>query len=257
MDEKLEILMSAVKQAASAVLGVREQGIGARYRAKGDLVTRADEASHALIKAKLNAHFPTVPFVLEEQTNVAVPEVPFIVGDELDGTIPFARGMKEWGISLSYIEHVPTRGVIYMPEWGILVSALKGKGCWINGRRCVISHRRSLDDAVWGTELNPFLTDEHRKRYIDRLSKRTHSTRCLACASAGIVELLCGRTDFYVNCRGGKIWDFAAGVLAVEEAGGAARRINGALLSWDTIAMDIVLASHVSLLEGVLHVTSE
>ena len=91
MDEKLEILMSAVKQAASAVLGVREQGIGARYRAKGDLVTRADEASHALIKAKLNAHFPTVPFVLEEQTNVAVPEAPFIVGDELDGTIPFAH----------------------------------------------------------------------------------------------------------------------------------------------------------------------
>ncbi len=116
------------------------------------------------------------------------------MGDEFDGTIPFARGMNEWSVSLAYVEEQPTHGVIFLPSLKNLISAEKGKGCWINNKHVHLTSTNRLAESVWVTGLNPLLTDEHRQRFINTLSQYTLSTRCLACATAGILELLLGHT---------------------------------------------------------------
>ncbi len=134
MDNILDVLISIVKKAGTAIADIQGQDINERYKAKGDLLTRADKFSHSLIDAELKRYFPNIPLVLEEQGNSTVPQSQFIVGDELDGTIPFARGMNEWSVSLAYIDEQPTHGVIFLPSLKILISAEKGKGCWINNK---------------------------------------------------------------------------------------------------------------------------
>ena len=240
----LQRLIGIVKQAGDALAAIQGEDLRERYKSRGQLVTRADETAHALIEAQLQHSFAGVPRVMEEQANEGLPRVPYFVVDELDGTIPFARGMREWAVMLARIDGRPTHGVIYLPAWQTLVAAERGKGCWVNGEKARLASAHGLADAVIGMELNLFLSEEHRQRFVNRLSERALSTRALACAGAAVAELILGRTDLYVNCRGGKIWDFAAGALAVEEAGGVARRIDGTPIAWDRMEMDVLLAAN-------------
>lgn len=252
----LERLIEIAKQAGTALAEIQGGELDAREKSRGQLLTRADEASHALIEAQLERSFGGVPRVMEEQANKALPSTPYLVVDELDGTIPFARGMREWAVMIAYVDDRPSIGVIYLPAWQILIAAEKGKGCRLNGEQVRLGATRGLDNAVIGLELNLFLSAEHRRRYIDRLSARALSTRSLACAAAAVAELLLGRTDLYVNCRGGKIWDFAAGALAVEEAGGVARRIDGTPIVWDKLEMDVLLAANAQIADQALKITA-
>lgn len=116
--------------------------------------------------------------------------------------LPFTRGMRDWGVLLARIEEHPTHGVIFLPAWNLLIAAERSKGCWVNGETVRFSAPVAFDEIVLGTELNPRLTDEHRRRIIDPLSSKTLTTRCLACGAAGFAELILGRTSLYVNCKG-------------------------------------------------------
>lgn len=251
----LERLIEIAKQAGAALAGIQGSDLEAREKSRGQLVTRADEASHALIETQLERSFGGIPRVMEEQANEGLlASRPYFVVDELDGTIPFARGMREWAVMLAYVEDRPTIGVIYLPAWEILIAAERGKGCRLNGKQVRLGTARGLADAVIGLELNLYLSAEHRRRFINRLSERALSTRSLACAAAAVAELLLGRTDLYVNCRGGKIWDFAAGALAVEEAGGVAKRIDGTPIAWDELEMDLLLAANEQIADEALNI---
>jgi len=254
MDEILQKLVEIAQAAGSALGAMQREHLAQTYKSRGQLVTRADLAAHALIEAELEWNFPGVARVMEEQANDGLPLAPFFVVDELDGTIPFSRGMNEWAVMLARIDGRPTHGVIFLPAWQIVIAAQRGRGCWLNGAKLRLDSSRSLADAVLGLELNLYLTLEDQRRYVYRLSGQALSTRCLACAGAGVAELLLGRTDLYVNCRGGKIWDFAAGALAVEEAGGAALRIDGAPIAWDSIEMDVLLAANTRMANEALDV---
>jgi fructose-1,6-bisphosphatase/inositol monophosphatase family enzyme len=252
----LQRLIEIAKQAGDALASLQGQNLRGRYKSRGQLVTRADEASHALIEAQLQQSFAGVPRVMEEQANEGLPSVPYFVVDELDGTIPFARGMREWAVMLAHIDGRPTHAVICLPAWQILIAAEKGKGCWLNGEKIRLSSAQSVAQAVIGVELNLFLSEEHRQRFVNRLSARALSTRALACGAAAVAELLLGRTDLYVNCRGGKIWDFAAGALAVAEAGGVARRIDGSPIAWDSMEMDVLLAANEQIADEAIRITA-
>lgn len=252
----LRRLIEIATEAGDALAALQGEDLGERYKSRGQLVTRADETAHALIEAQLQQSFAGIPRVMEEQANEGLPSAPYFVVDELDGTIPFARGMREWAVMLAHMDGGPTHGVIYLPAWKILISAEKGKGCWVNGERVRLASARNLADAVIGMELNLFLTEDHRQRFVNRLSERAVSTRALACGAAAAAELILGRTDLYVNCRGGKIWDFAAGALAVEEADGVARRIDGTPIAWDSMEMDVLLAANMQIVDEALRIAA-
>lgn len=252
----LESLSAIAREAGRLLTGLQSRRLDETFKGPGDLLTQADLTSHAFLRSELADCFPGLPFILEEQANGIIPDTACIVGDELDGTIPFARGMRDWGVLLARLEGRPTHGVIFLPAWDLLITAERGKGCWVNAERVRFSARAAFNEIVLGTELNPRLTDAHRRRIIDPLSTNTLTTRCLACGAAGFAELILGRTGLYVNCKGGKIWDFAAGVLAVEEAGGIARRLDGGPIDWRCLEMDVLCASSTAIADEALRLTA-
>jgi fructose-1,6-bisphosphatase/inositol monophosphatase family enzyme len=242
MDEITERLTTTAIQAGEAIARCMGGELQTRLKAPHELLTQADELSHGIISYGLTRDFPGVPQILEEQCNTHLPPGPYLVGDELDGTAVFAAGAPDWGVTLARIDGAPTHGVIYLPQRQLLIVARRNAGCWINGRAIRLGACKPLHLSVWGTELNPRVSTSHR-RFNDALMDATLTTRCLASSTSGAAELLLGHTDLYLNCGGGKIWDFAAGVLAVEEAGGVALRADGTTIDWRELGMDVLMAT--------------
>lgn len=244
--------MLAMQQAAAA----EPKGLVLRRKGPGDLVTLADEYSHRALVRCLAELDPNLPLVLEESAAHAIPSGPFFVCDELDGTINYSRGRPGWGISLARVDGVPTHGVFYLPVHGAMVTAVRGEGCQINGVPVHLSGAERLTDAVASCELNPHHDGALRRRYVDPLTVAALTTTVPACAVFGALELIQGRTDLYLNCRGAKIWDFAATSLAVTEAGGTALAIGaegpGAPLRWNAVEMGVLYTANAALAEACL-----
>ena len=243
-DELLEMQRAAAAEPSIA------QGLVLRRKGVGDLVTRADEHSHARLVATLATLDEPLPLVLEESPEHHLPAGPCFVCDELDGTINLSRGRPGWGISLARVDGTPTHGVFYLPALGVMVTAERGGGCRLNGVPVRLTGVETLTDAVVGCELNPHHDLALRRRYVDPLTTRALTSTVAACAVEATVELLRGRTDLYLNCRGAKIWDFAATALAVLEAGGCATDLAGAPLRWDSVEMGVLYASNSRLSEA-------
>ena len=128
-----------------------------------------------------------------------------------------------------------------------LVTELE-QGTWLNGTRIHLDAAQDIGNEVVAVEINRFQTDEERA-WACRLAQQSLAIRSLSTAVGNIVELLSGCTALYVNSRGGKIWDFATGALAVKEAHGAALGCDGSALEWSQTPMSVMLAVDNKILE--------
>lgn len=210
----------------------------------GDLVTEADRLSHELLCDALSERYPGVPLVMEEQENTSQVPEHCIVVDELDGTNIFARGAREFGLTMALIEAGrPSVGVLHQPARGQTIVAVRGAGAYLNGARIELDRSARLENQLIVFEVNRYLP-ERSYRHLTALSKRALAVRCFGTAVGGAIEVLRGRAATYINWRGAKVWDFAAAALAVEEAGGCAQTCTGEPLAWDQLEVSAMLAAN-------------
>lgn len=99
-----------------------------------DYVTALDRQVEDNIRAALQAVFLDIDFVGEE--NGGTPTRRYFLIDPLDGTNNFSHGKPQYGISLEYIEDGEViAAVMAAPENDVIVTALKGQGCFVNGEQ--------------------------------------------------------------------------------------------------------------------------
>ncbi|CAN0466816.1 unnamed protein product, partial [Phaeothamnion confervicola] len=129
------------------------------------------------------------------------------------------------------------------------VLVARGRGCWVDGRRVSLRRlggQRRLRDCLVGAEIGAFVPD-HRLRRLLLLVHHCLGVRNVFASVGNTADMLSSVTGCWAHLGGGKIWDFAAGALAVEEAGGAACDGMGRTLRWDRLQMDVVLAADTAL----------
>lgn len=230
------------------VAGAEIQAMGgldldARLKGPAEVVTLADQRSHEIMTAELTRRFPGVAQVLEEQDNPPVLPDTYLVADELDGTAIYAAGHIDWGVTLALVEGGrPVAGALYQPVHGRMITAWRGGGAWSGGRRLAFAPGVTIGASVALAEVNRFLTPDHLA-WVGRVSQTAWTVRALGSAVGAAIELLSGRACLYLNCRGAKVWDFAAAVIAVEEAGGIALGLDGGPLDWSRAPMGALLAA--------------
>ncbi|WP_243393473.1 inositol monophosphatase family protein [Leptospira perolatii] len=216
------------------------------------VLTQADIASHEILSNRLRKEFSGIPLVLEEQENKEPLPETCIVCDELDGSALFSRGIPEFSIVLSYIENKePKVGCIYFPASATIILAEKGKGASLNGEKISLQRSKPLSHSLVSLEINNTLLDGHFE-WIRNVSKEAMASRALGATGAGFKELLEGKTDIFLNLNGAKIWDFAAGAVAVREAGGLLVNLDGNPQKWDRVRMSSIISRDGDLLEQVL-----
>ena len=222
----LNLMIKAARKAGrSLVKDFREvENLQVSTKGPGDFVTKADRESERMIKEELLGGRPTYGWIGEETgaTAGADPTRRWIV-DPLDGTTNFLHGMPHWAVSIA-LEHKGeiVSAVVYDPAKDEMFWAEKGAGCWLNdNRRLRVSGRRMMSEAVFATGV-PFgakSTLPATLKDLGRLMPACAGVRRWGAASLDLAYVAAGRFDGYWE-RELNVWDIAAGVLLVKEAGG-------------------------------------
>jgi len=140
--------------------------------------------------------------------------------DPVDGTSNFANGLPYFAVSVGFYQGgLPVMGVVYAPEANEIFWAERDKGAFLNGERLPIKTRSpdSLKHAMAGVDL---------KRLQPKLAAAlaAHppyaSQRNFGSSALDWCYVAAGRLDIYIH-GGQKLWDYAAGALILEQAGGA------------------------------------
>ncbi|WNZ07614.1 inositol monophosphatase family protein [Streptomyces sp. 11x1] len=198
-----------------------------------DLVTDADRKAEAYLTEALPALLPGSVVVGEEavHANPASYEAlqgqaPVWIVDPVDGTRQFVRGEPGFCTLVALAQGgVLLASWTYAPALDRLAVAIRGQGATLDGeplRAGAPAPGRDLDIAT----SHPDYTTEDQKRAL--LGLWTDGVSPRACGSAGLEYLAIARGDLdAVAFSWEAAWDHAAGLLLVEEAGGAHLTLAG------------------------------
>ncbi len=243
LSANMNVMMKTARRAARALLKdfAEVEQLQVSRKGPGDFVTRADRQAEETIREMLMEARPTYGF-LGEEGGAAEGQDPtrrWIV-DPLDGTTNYLHGMPHWAISIA-LEHKGTivAGVVYDPVKDEMFYAEKGEGAWMNQSRLRVSARARLEECVFGTGI-PAIGRRMLPAALQdmaRLMPLCAGVRNWGSAALHLAYVAAGRLDGYWE-RELKVWDIAAGLVIVTEAGGftGAIRNGGSVLDGHVIA---------------------
>jgi len=194
-----------------------------------DYVTEIDQQAEREIVNTIRKAYPSHAIIAEEGHNAEGDEYTWII-DPLDGTRNFIHGVPHYCISIAIMhKNKVEHGVIYDPVRQELFTASRGKGVTLNDRRLRVSKRHSPDSCLLGTG-SPHTSSEEEKEayhasYASVLEQTKDIRRCGA-AALDLAYVAAGRFDGFWE-MGLKLWDIAAGLLMVKEAGGLVSDFQG------------------------------
>jgi myo-inositol-1(or 4)-monophosphatase len=242
-------LLRTALRAARAAGAVMRRGFrrleGGDIRAKGanDFVTRVDLEAEAAIRAVISSRFPGHGVLAEETGGPARGDGFLWVIDPLDGTTNFIHGIPQFAVSLALLESGRTVfGLIHEPLSGDTYRAAAGKGAFLNDRPIAVSGTAELAGALGATGFPfkaPTLRPAYARAFAAMLERCQDMRRCGA-AALDLAHVACGRFDFFWEAHL-LPWDFQAGKLIVEEAGGLTGNFAGEPLA---LASGSVLAAN-------------
>jgi myo-inositol-1(or 4)-monophosphatase len=219
----LDAVVAAVKSVAKREILPRYMGVARQRKADGSLFTEADIATQEALSRQLS-DICQVPVVAEEMTDQEqndrweLGDSGLWCMDPIDGTTNFVNGLPYFAVSVALMRHGRSvLGVVYNPVADEMFYAEKGGGAYLNGVRLPIkTHVPALRSAVANVDLKR-LSPELAQRICTARpfsSQRNYGSCALEwCYTAA------GRFDLYLH-GGQKLWDYAAGSLILEEAGG-------------------------------------
>ena len=216
----LQTLLQIVRDAGAKVLSYDHPEV---YQKEGhaNFVTQADIEVQAFLMDKLHEAFPQALFLAEEQENAALTGEWTFVIDPIDGTTNFMRGRKWSCISVALLkDREPVVGIVLNPYNGELFHAEKGKGAFLNGVPTHVS-QTVFDQALVSFGTSPYQPSLAAKsmRAAEKFLLQAGDLRRVGSAALDLCDVACGRSDIFWEYVLSP-WDFAAGALLVNEAGG-------------------------------------
>lgn len=145
--------------------------------------------------------------------------------DPIDGTSNFANGIPFFGLSAAYMENGETRlGAVYNPASDECFLAARGAGAWLNDTPLPLREPAAdLAHAIAGVD--PKRLPLHLREALAGAAP-FDSQRNFGASALEWCFVAAGRLDVYVH-GGQMLWDYAAGQLILEEAGGAHTTLEG------------------------------
>ena len=233
MDSPLINIMQ--KAAKKASRGLRPdftelENLQVKTKGPANFVTASDIRTQKIIYDELSYAKPDWSFVMEESRPIENKNTKarFIV-DPIDGTTNFMHGNPNFAISIAAeINDRLEAAIVYSPITDEMFIAERGKGSFLNDKRIRVATRKKLSDSILITGI-PHLGRGNKELFIkemDMIIPEVAGIRRSGSASLDLAWIAAGRYDIFWE-RGLSIWDIAAGVLLVREAGGFAKGIDG------------------------------
>jgi myo-inositol-1(or 4)-monophosphatase len=255
--KELEIAQDAARTAGEIIRRFFRDDRTSRAKEMGaahNLVSDADLESERTIVEVIRRAFPEDAVLGEEShaADVASPRLWII--DPIDGTNNFAHGLPHFAVSIGFFQDGEAAcGVIYNPireDWYV---AQRGKCALHNGAQVRVNEAERLDQALIGVGFyydRGAMMEATLDAIRDLFRRNIHGIRRFGAASLDLCHVACGMYGGYFEYVLSP-WDFAAGALFVEEAGGRVTSARGEPLPLQRTS---ILASNGRLHDEVLEV---
>ncbi len=221
-EELVATATGAARAGAEVLRRYFRSGIEARTKGSHDLVSQADHESEERIVSAIRQLYPDHSVLAEESgASAGDSEYEWLV-DPLDGTANFLQGLPVFCISVACRRRRQVvAGVVLDPIGGNLFTAARGAGARWNDEPMRISSRQGLYGAFLATGY-PFRARGALDRYLDVFRDvflEVRSIRRCGAAALDLAYTAAGVYDGFFEFRLSP-WDFAAGSVLIEEAGG-------------------------------------
>lgn len=251
----LSQIEEAVRHGGEIVLGAeREQGYISSKEGHANFVTVYDKKVQEYLQSRLLEIIPEAEFLGEEDlkthqmpddiiqagadatdvescdvmANGTTADKYIFIVDPIDGTTNFIKDYKVSSISVGLLyggEKV--LGVVYNPYLDEMFTAIRGKGAFVNGRPIHVSDSPISQGLVlFGT--SPY-NDNLAKKSFDmayEYFRRSMDVRRSGSAALDLCNVAAGRAELFFELSL-QPWDFTAGALILQEAGGIVTTIDG------------------------------
>jgi histidinol phosphatase-like enzyme (inositol monophosphatase family) len=232
IEQRLAFARDIAREAGEITLThFRRRGLAVETKRDGTPVTIADQEAEKRLRALVEAKFPQDGILGEEFGEKAGTSGYRWIFDPIDGTKAFVCGVPLYGTMVAVMEQSrPVVGVINMPALGEAVSAARGLGCTLErpGHQPAparVSGLQDLSEAVLVYTGMEVYRQAGRERAFDALSRACRLSRgwndCYGC-----VLVATGRADVWMEPVVA-LWDVAAAVPIIEEAGGVYTDFQG------------------------------
>tara|TARA_A100000164_G_C21772649_1_gene707058 strand:- start:48 stop:788 length:741 start_codon:yes stop_codon:yes gene_type:complete len=210
-------IMIKASEKASKVL-IRDFGeiekLQVSKKGPNDFVTNSDLKAEKIIINELKKAKPNYSIISEEygfKKNKDSNNTWII--DPIDGTINFLHGIPHFAISIALKANDEIiSGLIYDPIKDEMFFAEKNNGAFFNNHRIRVSKKSEISDCLFATGQN------HNR-------EPNFTFRKFGCAALDMAYVASGRIDGYFQ-KNLNIWDIAAGIILVKEAGGVINKID-------------------------------
>ncbi len=227
----LNLMINAARKAGRALVkDFREvENLQVSSKAAGDFVSRADITSERIIREALSEGRPNYGWIGEESEPVIGkdPTRRWIV-DPLDGTTNFLHGLPHWAVSIALeFKGEIVSAVVFDPAKDEMFVAEKGAGAFMNDMRLRVSNRSVMAECIFATGV-PFGTKKTLPATLHDLAQLMPAcagVRRWGAAALDLAYVAAGRFDGFWE-RELNVWDIAAGLLIVREAGGFAQPLR-------------------------------
>jgi myo-inositol-1(or 4)-monophosphatase len=237
---ELAALEAVVRTAAREELLPRFRRTARVEKQDGSWLTEADLSMQSRLQAALAEHHPEIALLGEEMEAIKQEALLAEAGsggtglwvlDPLDGTSNYSAGIPLFGVSLALMRNGRIEaGIVYDPVHDESFAALRGHGATLNGE--------PLHAPSAGLPMAKTTACIDFKRLPAALASRIAATppyssqRSIGSVALDWCWVAAGRFHLYLHGRQ-RLWDYAAGSLILEEAGGFSDTLDGtpALLS--------------------------
>ncbi|HOY11740.1 MAG TPA: inositol monophosphatase family protein [Saprospiraceae bacterium] len=223
MAECLQVTRKAAKFIKTNIGQVQSSQIIEKER--NSLVSFVDEGAEKILVAGLAEIIPDAGFLTEEGTVAKEEKSAMWIIDPLDGTTNFLLGIPHFAVSVALkVDNELILGVVIEVNSGDEFTCYKGGGAFLNGFPIRVTSETNIANVAVATGF-PYADRSDVENYFPTLSyflKNTRDVRRFGSAALDLAYVACGRYGAYYENRL-SVWDVAAGILLVREAGGEVR----------------------------------
>ena len=209
----LNIMIKACEKASKILIRDFGEIENLQVSSKGprDFVTNADKNVEKILIEELTKYKNKFSILSEESGEIENSDKDNIwIIDPIDGTTNFLHGIPHFSISIALqSQNEIVSGLIFDPIKNEMFYAEKNNGAYLNNQRVRVSKKNNLNECLFGTNNND-------------IEKFDLNTRVMGSASLDLAYVGNGRLDGFFQ-KNLNIWDIAADIIIVKEAGG---RIN-------------------------------
>jgi myo-inositol-1(or 4)-monophosphatase len=224
--KELDVAKSVAKEMGKIQLKNFRKNLKVIRKSTKDFVSNVDLECQNLSYELLRKDFQYEILSEERKTQDEIGTKLFWIIDPVDGTHNYISGLPNFGVSIALATKKEfLLGVIYLPYFDEMYHAVKNQGAFMNDEKIQVSKNNDLEKSMITFD-NQFYLNKKSFDVYKKIVDSCFTTRILGSAVYDFCLIASGKVDARV-WNNTKVFDFAAGLTIVNEAGGKLTDFNG------------------------------